>query len=354
MKYAGIFIPLGALGLAVFLLLSISPESLYLQDLGDQKAPMEELLHIQKDDRLTSEGLFIVNSRIQRLLESAGRPDLENLFLSTYAASHGEDPFLTYYYYQVAENYRKRKAEAFAAIYYERILKNYPDLIYRGESLHKTALERLIEVSPDPRKRLDFLNFWIQNYSDPEILPRMQYYLGQTLEALGEYEPALEAYRIFLSHPDTLIPGEPQAWKKTREYVDFYRSSKAWVRPTLESLVSSLKDAFGRSDIRSIETLRSKRGFSILTWSTMEAAKETDMENREFVADQVRSRASPIAITGEVHRDSTDREVFLKSTGWSFALSPVFYLHLKKVDFLADPEINGGWEWVGLYMGEKL
>ncbi|OHD12380.1 MAG: hypothetical protein A2Z96_02210 [Spirochaetes bacterium GWB1_48_6] len=353
MKYAGILIPLGTIGIAVLLLFGWAPDDYFLQNLGSQTPVMEELFKLQRDKNLTSEALFVVNSRIQGVLNSSGQPSRQNLFLSTYASTHPQDPFLTYYYYMVAENYRTQKADDFAALYYDRVLRNYQDLTYKGISLHRASLEKLIQIVQDPSTRLGYLNEWTQRFSDPAVLPRMQYYLGKTYESLGEYEKAQEAFKAFINQPGTIIPGEPQAWKNTIEYVDFFRSNKAWVRPTLESLVSSLKDAFARVDMRAIETLRSKRGFTVVTWSTMEAKAQTDDDSRQFVATQVR-KSSGIGITGDFHRDSSDREVYLRSTGWGYSLSPIFYIYLKKVDFLPNPEINGGWEWAGLFMGEKL
>ncbi|MCI6442425.1 MAG: tetratricopeptide repeat protein, partial [Spirochaetia bacterium] len=46
-------------------------------------------------------------------------------------------------------------------------------------------------------------------------------------------------------------------------------------------------------------------------------------------------------------------EAYLRTTGWSNYVN-VWYLYFRKVNFPADPEIHGRWEWAGIYYGEKL
>jgi hypothetical protein len=49
---------------------------------------------------------------------------------------------------------------------------------------------------------------------------------------------------------------------------------------------------------------------------------------------------------------ASGNEATLKTTGWNFR-PPIWYLYFRRVDFPADPEINGQWEWAGVYFGEK-
>jgi hypothetical protein len=50
---------------------------------------------------------------------------------------------------------------------------------------------------------------------------------------------------------------------------------------------------------------------------------------------------------------SNDREAYLKTTDWNFR-PPTWYLYFRKADFPANPDVNGQWEWAGIYFGEKL
>lgn len=55
----------------------------------------------------------------------------------------------------------------------------------------------------------------------------------------------------------------------------------------------------------------------------------------------------------EISADSGPTEAFLRTTGWNSYLT-VWYLYFRKVNFPADPDIHGRWEWAGIYYGEKI
>jgi hypothetical protein len=50
---------------------------------------------------------------------------------------------------------------------------------------------------------------------------------------------------------------------------------------------------------------------------------------------------------------SNDREAYLRSTGWNYRI-PTWYFYFRRVEYPADPESNGAWEWAGVFFGEKL
>ena len=50
---------------------------------------------------------------------------------------------------------------------------------------------------------------------------------------------------------------------------------------------------------------------------------------------------------------SNEGEAYLRSTGWNYRI-PTWYFYFRRVEYPADPEINGSWEWAGVFFGEKL
>ena len=50
---------------------------------------------------------------------------------------------------------------------------------------------------------------------------------------------------------------------------------------------------------------------------------------------------------------SNPNEAYLRTWGWNNYVS-VWYLYFRKIDFPMDPDINGNWEWAGIYIGNKL
>jgi hypothetical protein len=64
-------------------------------------------------------------------------------------------------------------------------------------------------------------------------------------------------------------------------------------------------------------------------------------------------RGSKISYAKELDIDSNAREAYLETWGWSYRM-PTWYLYFRKINYPGDPEINGRWEWAGIYFGEKL
>lgn len=46
-------------------------------------------------------------------------------------------------------------------------------------------------------------------------------------------------------------------------------------------------------------------------------------------------------------------KLFLRTIGWSYRVE-TWYLYFRRVNFKADPSIDGKWEWAGIFFGEKL
>ena len=59
-------------------------------------------------------------------------------------------------------------------------------------------------------------------------------------------------------------------------------------------------------------------------------------------------------LNGSVEPFSNDREAYLRSWGWSYQYQVgVFYLYFRRIDLPENPDINGKWEWAGIYLGER-
>ena len=61
---------------------------------------------------------------------------------------------------------------------------------------------------------------------------------------------------------------------------------------------------------------------------------------------------SKVRFAKELDSDSTAREAYLKTWNWLYHVN-TWYFYFRRVDFPADPDIDGRWEWAGIYFGEK-
>jgi len=299
---------------------------------------------------MKSESKFIIIQQISKTLHSAEDMAALNLFLTTYVEKYPNDPFNAYYLFITAQNYMNSEAYPFAAHYYERILKNYPDLLVQGKSIHYFCLKNLLKLIEEPEIKVNYYKELIARFSD-EIDKGITYYqLAKTYENIGEWELAIQAYNNFLNYPDTVIPGNSKAFEEVKAMVDFYNyDGKDWTMESLEELVKNIRSAILSRSSRRLQNYMAKVNFFTMTWEQGESFKQ-EQGLLENISDFL---VPGVWCYSELDKDSNEREAYLKTTGWSYRIR-TWYLYFRKIHFPADPEKHGQWEWAGIYFGEKI
>ena len=226
---------------------------------------ISELLALLEQETGGAERRFMVVQEISKLLRAAGAPRRQLLFLTTYVETHPMDLYNAFYLMSVAEGYREMDSAPLAAHYYERTL-NYPDALVRGRSIHLAALTELIALERDPQRLVELYKQLIGRFRDAIDPGRSHFFLARSYEALGEWEQAVQAYRVYLQHATTDIPGFPNVHREILDKVNFHFSDKSWVMQDLDSLVAEIKGAISRRDRRALRRLRSQSGFFTMSW----------------------------------------------------------------------------------------
>ena len=293
-----------------------------------------------------AEQRFMIVQEISKVLRAAGAPRRQLLFLTTYVEQHPADPYNAFYLMAVAEGYRELDSAPLAVHYYERTL-NYPDALIRGRSLHLAALTELIALERDPHRLVELYKELIGRFQDAIDPGRSHFFLARAYEALGEWEQAVHAYRVYLQHA-TAIPGFPNVHREILDKVNFHFSDKSWVMADLDSLVAAVKGAISSRDRAALNRLRSKSGFFTMSWEQQVAD-----ESAAQVFDLAAFPLARVRFGAELDPDSNANEAFLRTTGWSYRVA-TWYLYFRRIDFKADPELDGRWEWAGIFLGEKL
>lgn len=338
---------------------SDNPYAYYLEDSGENREELEQLFVLFDDGDRSYEGRFIIIRQIMKLLHGTGRRQKLNHFLTTYVEKEPEDPFNAYYLLIVAENFREDGAEPLAVHYYERILKNYNDLLVRGRSVHYICLTNLVKMVKEPEVRVGYYKELIARFSEPieattfsdQIEMGPTYYaLAQTYEQLGEWELAMQAYKNYMKYPDSVIPGNPDAYKEVESLITFYDyRDKNWTMESLDDLTRTIQYAIYRRDPRTLNRYRAKVNFFAKSWE--QEASDANLD--DFFSDLGRFMTSRLRCATELDPDSNTQEAYLETWGWSYYRIRTWYLYFRRVHFPADPEINGHWEWAGIYFGAK-
>ncbi len=291
---------------------------------------------------------FTLIKTISDILARTGDLPKQILFLTQHVERHPDDTYNSVYLLMVAKAYEDLHALPFAAHYYDRILKNHPDLLVNGGSVHYLCLTRLLALVPDTERRIEYYKELIARFGDKIDVGIHWYYLATAYEEVGAWDQSIQAYKRFLRVPDARIPGKPDVQAEIAQKVAFYDSRKDWTVPDLQYLVSEVRDALLTQNLRKLTQYKARNFFSKY-WGQKDlvAIQSQDFDILEWV------RRSRVQVANELEPRSNAREAYLKTWNWVFFFNvSTWYLYFRRVDFPADPEIDGRWEWAGVYFGD--
>jgi tetratricopeptide (TPR) repeat protein len=270
-------------------------------------------------------------------------------FLSAWVEQQPTDQYNSYYLLAIADAYMKQNAYPVAAIYMDMIIKNYPDLTIRGNSIHLECLEQLITITENPVQKIWYYEELISRFKDNIDAGLTYFLLGQAYEKLGEWNKAIESYVQFLPYYVTSIPGYPDAYAYAKQLVDFNNSQKNWAFESLQSMIGTIKAALDAGNIRQLWQYRARVNFFARSW----VHERDDAGMAEFNLSTFATQ-NTIRYAENLESGSNANEAYLRTSGWSLQLTPVWYFYFRKIYFPPDPEIHGKWEWAGIYYGERL
>lgn len=310
------------------------------------------LNQMQKSQKATGAKLFALNSKTAATLIALGREDEAILFLENVVNSNPADKNSPYYLLMIAFSYMRQDSTPLAEYYFERILNDYDDLLIKGQSVHYISLQNLIKICHDPKLRIKYLKELATNYARTERVTELHLRIALEYEKLNEWEKALAEYELFLKQPDSAsiqIMDEPNAYKRARQLVGYSKSSRDWTYPSLDELKRKIQTAIRQYDWRTLDKCKAKVNFFSMSWKQ----DEIDPNAQEEFSMRGFMRGQRINFENNFDKDSNAFEAYLRTWGWSQYVS-VWYFYFRKVDYPVDPNINGNWEWAGIYMGEKL
>lgn len=332
-----------ALLIIMFLFCSCSKESE-----SDYTKELSSLLQTELPD----ESRFSVLNQLSQTMLNENRTDDVILLLTGWVNSHPEDQYNAWWLLMTAQAYLQAGAEPMAELYFERIINNYDDLYIKGKSVHMMCLQNLIRISDDPENTTEYFSRLVSQFPDSVNKTELYARLAVEYEKLGEWNQVLKSWSDFLAQSDAStiqIAGIPNAYSTARNLIDFNNSSKNWTFDSLDALETAVKRAISAYDYNTLEKYRSKVNFFSMSWR-QDATQDNSLANftmRDFMQGQ------RIRYNDALDDSSTPDEAFLRTWGWSSYVN-VWYLYFRKVNFPLDPEINGRWEWAGIYYGEKL
>jgi len=340
---------------SVFLVISCTFETAgidpyYITGSKEDRKNLLELFNLLKNEEPGGEGEFAVTREIAATFARQKDYDRVIHFLSAQTINNPADPYNGYYFLMIAYAHLQLACEPIAALYFELIIKNYPDLIINDESIHLVCLRHLININNDPQRQVWYYNELISRFPEKIDLGTAYFMLGQACERIGDWSGAIVAYTNYLPYTGTIVPGFPHADQHARHQVDFSRSAKDWTFASLPELRDAVEKALDAGNARVLMQYQAKANFFARSWEQVET---DDIGMSRFNLAQF-MYGNRIKYAPSLDSSSNSTEAYLRTTGWSLYTLNVWYLYFRKIYFPQEPEIHGRWEWAGIYYGEKF
>jgi tetratricopeptide (TPR) repeat protein len=270
-------------------------------------------------------------------------------FLSSRINKFPEDPYAAYYMLMIAHAYMQQEAYPVAALYFDLVIKNHPDLTIQGQSIHLACLNQLITLTNNPEQQAWYYQELISRFPDKIDLGTAYFMLAQSYEQTGDWNGAIQAYTQYLPYMGTIVPGFPNADNYAKQLVDFNNSPKDWTFENVNALKNAITAALDAGSSARLWQYRAKVNFFARSW------EQEDADNSGMVEFNLSDfmRGNRIRYADRLDAGSNANEAYLRTWGWSQYIS-TWYLYFRKIYFPPDPDIHGRWEWAGVYYGEKF
>lgn len=302
----------------------------------------------------TPQGLAALELYTQRLVAN-GRPDTMHRLLTQSVLSNPENPYNAMILFLLAAHYARDGQPQMAAHYYRNIINNYRDVRYDNESIHLRSLIMLVELTTDADKLAEYHRMLI--YRFPEHI-----------DVFVNFRNMIEQYRrtenwplLFQSY-DELISfcatntEVCQNDSERTEYIDnvhaqvrFAESDRYWSVSDLDLLVEEVKRALAAQSAARLLERQAGVNFFARSWEQ----EEFDFNSQINFNIGIFLRRSRVSFERKIDSSSNAQEAYLRTWGWSHRI-PTWYFYFRKIDFPADPEVHGNWEWAGIFFGELL
>ena len=303
---------------------------------------------------------FVFSTQLQRL---------DDIFLA-YMNTHPEDYYNSYYLYNIAGHYIERGEETMGLWLLRSMYQQFPDLkLTQYSSIHYLILDTLGRLEANLDYRIDDIQRILSHYDQQTalvnnyVVPRDDrgvwlYRLGKAYETKAtemlyinqdiyrqKLETAMDMYRHFFYLDAVTIPEEPNARSLVANKINIYDARRNWYTDSsLENLIRRITSAIQNNNAGAVLYCQANQFFVLSADYRDELSRNgTNIYLPHFLGGMIQF--------GDLTPESNDEEAWLYTTNWPFHLA-TWYLYFCKIHYPADPEIDGNWEWAGIYLGD--
>ena len=291
---------------------------------------------------------------------------LDDIFLS-HIVIQPKDPYNAYYLYNIAGHYIERGEKLMGLWLLRSMYQQFPDLrLSEHPGIHYLILDILgrMEVNLDDRiaaiqKILTFNELewsvaddsamfdrgvWLYRLGNAQEMKAAQLVYGEERQ-LEQLQAAMQSYQQFLGMDLSSVPEEPNARKIVTSKLNIYRTRRNWYTdPDLKNLIRKIQYAIQQNNVRAVLYYQANGFFAL-------SSGYRDNLERSFTNIYLPNFLGGFIQFGGLATESNNEEAWLYSTNWPFDLS-TWYLYFRRIRYPVNPEIDGNWEWAGIYLGD--
>ncbi len=265
-------------------------------------------------------------------------------------AEKEEEPYRSYLNFLISDIYWDMNEKSCALFYGAKISADAYNLQHDYTPIGLINAQRVIRsnITPykDVEKYYEIMDTYFNDYID---IPIFKYDFAQFYKIYARMDKSVLLLEEIIRMSQTISSINDQLdLRQIRDEVYFYKLNKYWIYKDLERLIANIKDAIRIRDQEALGMYASRTGFVGKLWSKqtsyVSSFDEVGIDNKWL---------SNIIFEPKLEEFSNDTEAYIKSYNWTFTYLRTWYFYFKRVDYPYDYRINGGWEWKGIYFGER-
>lgn len=301
------------------------------------------------DDRMTSEDKITWVLELYKMFNNRSSKDTFISYLNELSVKSDDPLFKNYIYFLLSDIYWKDTNMPLFAFYAGQIDDTANSLLYEDKEIGYITGLRVIKLDSYPLLKIKMYTMLLDKYRDQVDVPLLLYELSDLYKTQYQIEPAITAMKELLNVAATEKVSDDQIdLSDIREQVQFYYSKKDWIYKDLNQLIDKIKYAVSTNNSKLLYSFIPKTGFSIRFFNS---------NDDKWTVDELsipRRWGRRIRFASRFEDISNENEVYLETQGWVLPLLDTWYFYFKKIDYPYDDEINGGWEWKGIFFGSWL
>ncbi len=261
---------------------------------------------------------------------------------------------MMYYKYLLGLEFLALHNTSYAQFYLNDIIHNY-DLLKTSSSkkmqnILYNSLTQLSAIEQDPYTYITTITLLLQHFNNR--IPNkgnIYYFLGKHYDDTAQWNKAYTAYQNYLSYDENNLILEAKEMREDiflrirRRVLSRQKNSTTWENASA-ARTSILQTLYSYNSVQ-IKRLQSPIFFTA-HWFEKLTDSNTFIPNFDIKPILTRSN---ISVAKNFSPYSTENTKLWKTSGWGRV--PVWYFVIKKIALPDRPDINGKWEWVGIYFG---